>query len=86
MSIALDPTLEQAMAEALVQTADGEFLAMDPNLAAQIVESAAEQVEYSIAAGGRPGCCARRECRRTCVSSAPAAGRLLTTRSAPGSG
>ena len=32
--IALDPSLEQAMAEALVQTADGEFLAMDPNLAA----------------------------------------------------
>jgi flagellar biosynthesis protein FlhA len=52
--IALDPSLEQAMAEALVQTADGEFLAMDPNHAAAVVESAAEQVEYAIAAGGRP--------------------------------
>ena len=44
--IALDPQLEQAMAEALVQTADGEFLAMDPNLAAMVVDSAAEQVEH----------------------------------------
>ena len=33
------------MAESLVQTADGEFLAMDPNLAAMVVDSAAEQVE-----------------------------------------
>ena len=49
--IALDPQLEQAMAEALVQTADGEFLAMDPNLAAMVVDSAAEQVEQAI--GGR---------------------------------
>ena len=31
--IALDPALEQAMAESLVQTADGEFLAMDPQAA-----------------------------------------------------
>ena len=46
--IALDPPLEQAMAEALVQTADGEFLAMDPNLAAMVVDSAAEQVEQAI--------------------------------------
>src|ERR1044072_8794165 len=43
--IALDPSLEQAMAEALVQTADGEFLAMDPNLAAMGVDSSVPQVE-----------------------------------------
>ena len=32
-AIALDPALEQEVAEALVQTADGEFLAMDPQRA-----------------------------------------------------
>jgi flagellar biosynthesis protein FlhA len=73
--IALDPSLEQMMAEALVQTADGEFLAMDPNLAAQVVESAAEQVEYAIAAGGRPVllCSARvrRHLRQLCEQRLP---------------
>jgi flagellar biosynthesis protein FlhA len=52
--IALDPQTEQSMAEALVQTADGEFLAMDPVLAAQIVDSAAAQVEMAMAMGHRP--------------------------------
>jgi flagellar biosynthesis protein FlhA len=73
--IALDPALEQAMAEALVQTADGEFLAMDPNHAAAIVESAAEQVDYAIAAGGRPVmlCSARvrRHLRQLCEQRLP---------------
>ena len=86
--IALDPSLEQAMAEALVQTADGEFLAMDPNLAAQVVESAAEQVEYAIAAGGRPVllCSARvrRHLRQLVRAAAAAAGGLLVQRDQPG--
>jgi flagellar biosynthesis protein FlhA len=73
--IALDPSLEQAMAEALVQTADGEFLALDPNLAAQVVESAAEQVELAIAGGGRPVllCSARvrRHLRQLCEQRLP---------------
>ncbi|WP_028064555.1 flagellar biosynthesis protein FlhA [Solirubrobacter soli] len=73
--IALDPSLEQAMAEALVQTADGEFLAMDPNLASQVVESAAQQVEVAIAAGGRPVllCSARvrRHLRQLCEQRLP---------------
>jgi flagellar biosynthesis protein FlhA len=63
------------MAEALVQTADGEFLAMDPNHAAALVESAAEQVEYAIAAGGRPVmlCSARvrRHLRQLCEQRLP---------------
>ena len=63
--IALDPQLEQAMAEALVQTADGEFLAMDPNLAAMVVDSAAEQVEQAIGAGGRPVLLCSARVRRT---------------------
>ena len=73
--IALDPQLEQSMAEALVQTADGEFLAMDPNLASQVVESAAQQVEVAIAAGGRPVllCSARvrRHLRQLCEQRLP---------------
>jgi flagellar biosynthesis protein FlhA len=73
--IALDPTLEQTMAEALVQTADGEFLAMDPNLASQVVESAAQQVEVALAAGGRPVllCSARvrRHLRQLCEQRLP---------------
>jgi flagellar biosynthesis protein FlhA len=53
-AIALDPTLEQEIAEALVQTADGEFLAMDPMRAGALVESCAAQVDLALAGGGRP--------------------------------
>jgi flagellar biosynthesis protein FlhA len=53
-AIALDPMLEQEVAEALVQTADGEFLAMDPARAHALVDLCAEQVEHALARGGRP--------------------------------
>jgi flagellar biosynthesis protein FlhA len=53
-AIALDPALEQEIAEALVQTADGEFLAMDPVRAHALVDLCAEQVEQALARGGRP--------------------------------
>jgi flagellar biosynthesis protein FlhA len=53
-AIALDPALEQEIAEALVQTADGEFLAMDPGRAHALVDLCAEQVEHALARGGRP--------------------------------
>jgi len=53
-AIALDPALEQEIAEALVQTADGEFLAMDPVRAHALVDLCAEQVEHALARGGRP--------------------------------
>jgi flagellar biosynthesis protein FlhA len=53
-AIALDPALEQEIAEALVQTADGEFLAMDPVRAHTLVDLCAEQVEQAMARGGRP--------------------------------
>jgi flagellar biosynthesis protein FlhA len=53
-AIALDPALEQEIAEALVQTADGEFLAMDPVRAHALVDVCAEQVEAALARGGRP--------------------------------
>jgi flagellar biosynthesis protein FlhA len=53
-AIAMDPALEQEIAEALVQTADGEFLAMDPVRAHALVDVCAEQVEAALARGGRP--------------------------------
>ena len=53
-AIALDPSLEQEIAEALVQTADGEFLAMDPARAHGLVDIAAELVDEALARGGRP--------------------------------
>ncbi len=53
-AIAIDPHAEQEIAESLVQTADGEFLAMDPNRAAALVEGCAAQVDEALARGGRP--------------------------------
>ena len=51
-AIALDPTLEQELAESLVQTADGEFLAMDPDPGAR--------ARGSVRRAGRPGARPRR--------------------------
>ena len=53
-AIALDPALEQEIAEALVQTADGEFLALDPSRAAALVDACAELVDVALSRGGRP--------------------------------
>jgi flagellar biosynthesis protein FlhA len=53
-AIALDPLLEQEIAEALVQTADGEFLAMDPARAARLVDVCTDRVDHALARGGRP--------------------------------
>jgi flagellar biosynthesis protein FlhA len=53
-AIALDPALEQEIAEALVQTADGEFLAIDPGRAHALVSACSAQVDEALATGGRP--------------------------------
>ena len=74
-AIALDPSLEQEIAESLVQTADGEFLAMDPARAHALVEASSEIVEQALARGGRPVllCSARvrRHLRRLCEQRLP---------------
>ena len=74
-ALALDPSLEQEIAESLVQTADGEFLAMDPARAHALVEASSEIVEHALAAGGRPVllCSARvrRHLRRLCEQRLP---------------
>src|SRR3954464_2256116 len=88
--IAIDPTLEQSMAEALVQTADGDFLAMAPAQAGAIVESAAEQVELALGSGGRPVllCSARvrRHLRQLCEQRLPQLAVCSYNEIAPGIG
>ncbi len=89
-AIALDPGLEQELAEALVQTADGEFLAMDPTRAARLVDACAEQVEQALARGGRPVllCSARvrRHLRRLCEQRLPQMAVCSYNEIAPGVG
>jgi flagellar biosynthesis protein FlhA len=74
-AIALDPAVEQEVAESIAATADGEFLAMEPTRAQALVGSLAGQVEAAIARGRRPVliCSARvrRHLRRLCEQSLP---------------
>jgi flagellar biosynthesis protein FlhA len=74
-AIALDPSLEQEVAEAITATADGEFLAMEPSRAQALVGALAGQVDHAIARGRRPVliCSARvrRHIRRLSEQSLP---------------
>jgi flagellar biosynthesis protein FlhA len=74
-AIALDPALEQEIAEALVQTADGEFLALDPTRAGALVDSCSNLLDGAMARGDRPVllCSARvrRHLRRLCEQRMP---------------
>jgi flagellar biosynthesis protein FlhA len=74
-AIALDPAIEQEVAESITATADGEFLAMEPSRAQALVSSLAGQLEDAIARGRRPVliCSARvrRHLRRLCEQSLP---------------
>jgi flagellar biosynthesis protein FlhA len=74
-AIALDPAIEQEVAESITATADGEFLAMEPSRAQALVSSLAGQLENAIARGRRPVliCSARvrRHLRRLCEQSLP---------------
>jgi flagellar biosynthesis protein FlhA len=74
-AIALDPAIEQEVAESITATTDGEFLAMEPSRAHALVSSLAGQMENAIARGRRPVliCSARvrRHLRRLCEQSLP---------------
>ena len=74
-AIALDPAVEQEVSDAIVQTADGEFLAMDPLRAQALVVSCADQVDHAMQRGLRPVllCSARvrRHLRRLCEQRLP---------------
>jgi flagellar biosynthesis protein FlhA len=73
-AIAMDPAVEREVADAIAQTPDGEFLALDPARAQALVAALAEQLEH--AAGLRPAllCSARvrRHVRRLCEQALPA--------------
>ncbi len=53
-AISLDPDLEREIADALVPTPEGEVLAIDPNRAAAMLRSLAEQVDGLTGLGRRP--------------------------------
>ncbi len=46
--------LEQELADALVQTADGELIALDPGRAHHLIEACAQQIDAALLHGGRP--------------------------------
>jgi flagellar biosynthesis protein FlhA len=75
LALALDPQVEQEVAEAITQTSDGEYLVMEPVRAQTLVMKLNEQAEEAIARGGRPVllCSARvrRHLRRLCEQSLP---------------
>jgi len=53
-AISLDPAIEQEISDSIAQTADGEYLAMEPSRAHALVGSLAVQAENAVARGGRP--------------------------------
>ena len=53
-AISLDPAIEQEISDSIAQTADGEYLAMEPSRAQALVSSLAIQAEHAVARGGRP--------------------------------
>jgi flagellar biosynthesis protein FlhA len=53
-AITLDPGVEQEVADALVQTPDGELLALDPERASALVSELAQRVEHAAGDGARP--------------------------------
>src|SRR4051812_27794322 len=53
-AVALDPAIEQEFSEAIVQTPDGEYLAIDPDRASLLLGALREHAEGTLAAGSRP--------------------------------
>jgi flagellar biosynthesis protein FlhA len=74
-AISLDPMVEQEVSDSIAQTADGEYLVMEPSRAQMLVSQLKEQVDGSLAHGGRPVllCSARvrRHLRRLCEQALP---------------
>jgi flagellar biosynthesis protein FlhA len=53
-AISLDPMVEQEVSDSIAQTADGEYLVMEPSRAQLLVSQLKEQVDGALAHGGRP--------------------------------
>jgi flagellar biosynthesis protein FlhA len=73
--IVLDPGLEQEVSDAIAATADGEYLAMDPQRAQGLVAGLSEQSEAALQRGRRPvllcSSRVRRHLRRLCEQALP---------------
>src|SRR4051795_6506154 len=87
-AISLDPAVEQEVSDAIAQTADGEFLAMNPSRAQALVGALASQVEHAVARGRRPVlvCSSRirRHVRRLCEQALPQLSVCAYNEIAPG--
>ena len=74
-AISLDPNIEQEVSDSIAQTADGEYLVMEPSRAQALVSALKGQMENALAQGGRPVllCSARvrRHLRRLCEQALP---------------
>ena len=74
-AIALDPAVEQEVSDSIAQTADGEYLVMEPSRAQALVSELGSQLESALAHGTRPVllCSARvrRHLRRLCEQALP---------------
>jgi flagellar biosynthesis protein FlhA len=74
-AISLDPAIEQEVSDSIAQTADGEYLVLEPSRAQLLVSALKSQVESALAQGGRPVllCSARvrRHLRRLCEQALP---------------
>jgi flagellar biosynthesis protein FlhA len=53
-ALSLDPAVEHEVSEAIVQTPDGEYLAMDPERAQALVRALRESADSGLTAGARP--------------------------------
>jgi flagellar biosynthesis protein FlhA len=89
-AITLDPHLEQEVSDAIAQTPDGEYLAMDPNRAQALVHSLSNHVEQAVARGRRPvlicSSRCRRHLRRLCEQALPQLSVCAYNEIAPGIG
>ncbi|QEC46864.1 flagellar biosynthesis protein FlhA [Baekduia soli] len=89
-AITLDPHLEQEVSDAIAQTPDGEYLAMDPTRAQALVHSLSNHVEQAVARGRRPvlicSSRVRRHLRRLCEQALPQLSVCAYNEIAPGIG
>src|SRR3954464_11596108 len=87
-AIALDPAVEQEVSDAIAQTSDGEFLAMNPTRAQALISALSQQVEHAVAKGRRPVlvCSSRirRHVRRLCEQALPQLSVCAYNEIAPG--
>ncbi|MFT4034983.1 MAG: flagellar biosynthesis protein FlhA [Patulibacter sp.] len=87
-AIALDPSIEQEVADAITATADGEYLAMEPSRAQALVQALQQQSDQPLPGGSRPVllCSSRirRHLRRLVEQAVPQLPVCAYTEVAPG--